>query len=192
MELQDIAMVTLGYAFRAAITPDDDGELCVLQAKDLVRGEIHIGTKGLTRIPANLPGYVGHLKNDDVLLVARGLKAGAFRSAVFKSDALNVIASASIVIIRVFSPDVLPEYISHYLNSKQGQDALANIVTGSYIGALPRKELEKIKIPIPSIEKQRTLLDLYQNIQEQQRVMNRQSEINQNIINATFKNLTLK
>ena len=192
MELQDMAMVTLGYAFRAAIVPDSNGELHVLQAKDLTRGEIHVGTEGLTRIPANLPGYVGHLKNDDVLLVARGLKAGAFRSAVFKSEALNVIASASVVIIRVYSSDVIPEYVSLYLNSKEGQDALAGIVTGSYIGALPRKELEKIKIPIPSLEKQRTLLSLYQNIQEQQRILNRQSEINQNIINATFKNLTTK
>ena len=190
MELQDIAMVTLGYAFRAAIVPDSNGELCVLQVKDLVRGEIHVDTEELTRIPANLPGYVGHLKHDDVLLAARGLKAGMFRSAVFKSEASNVIASASIVIIRVFSPDVLPEYVSLYLNSKEGQDALANIVTGSYIGALPRKELEKIKIPIPSIEKQHTLIQLYENIQEQQRILNRQSEINQNIINATFKSLT--
>jgi len=191
MKLGDIAQVTLGYAFRGAIKPDKDGNILVLQAKDLVRGIPVTDTDHLTPISFDLPGYAGHLKRDDVLLISRGMKAGAFRSAVFESDATNVIASASIIIIRVTALDeVLPEYLSHYLNSKDGQVALSEIVSGSYIGALPRRELEKIKVPVPNINKQKAIVDLYRNMQEQQKILDRKNELKQQIIEATFTNIT--
>ena len=192
IQLQEIAIISLGYAFRTAIVPDEEGELCVLQAKDLVRGALYIGTEGLVQISANLSGYVGYLKKNDVLLVARGLKAGAFRAAVFNGDEQNVIASASVLIIRITAPEVLPEYLVHYLNSTHGQSALTEVVTGSYIGALPRNSLEKIKVPIPTIQKQKAIVDLHRNIQEQQRILDRTNEIKQGIINATFKKLISK
>lgn len=190
MELGDITQITPGYAFRGAITPDKDGNIFVLQAKDLGRNVPVVDTSNLTPISFNMPGYAGHLRFNDVLLVARGLKAGAFRSTVFKATTNNVIASASVHILRVSSPDVLPEYLSHYLNSKDGQLALSEIVSGSYIGALPRRELEKIKIPVPDMNKQKAIVDLYQNIQAQQSILNRRSELKQQIIEATFNNIT--
>ncbi len=189
MKLHDIATITSGYAFRGAITPDKDGNILVFQAKDLIRGVPVIDTESLTRVPFDMPGYAGHLKTNDVLLIARGMKAGAFRATVFMSEAKNVIASSSVHIIRVSSPEINPEYLSYYLNSRAGQIALAGIVTGSYIGALPRRELEKIEIPIPVLEKQKTIINLYKNIEKQQGITEHRSELKKQIINATFSNL---
>lgn len=190
MELGDIVNITPGYAFRGAITPDKDGNIFVFQAKDLVRNEPVADTTNLTPISFNMPGYAGHLQFNDVLLIARGLKAGAFRSTVFKSEATNVIASASIHILRVTSPNALPEYLSHYFNSKDGQNALSEIVSGSYIGALPRRKLEKINIPIPELQKQKAIVDLYQNMRTQKSILERRNELKQQIIEATFTNIT--
>ncbi len=189
-ELHEIATVIAGYTFRGAITPDANGDLYVFQAKDLVRNETVQDVNALTKISSNIPGYAGHLERNDVLLVARGMKAGAFRATVFEAEDKNVIASSSIHVIRVTKEGVLPEYVSHYLNSRQGQEALAEIVTGSYIGALPRKALEKLKIPIPHFKKQQMLIDLYQNIREQQKIISQQNEIKQRIVSETLKNLT--
>jgi restriction endonuclease S subunit len=86
----------------------------------------------------------------------------------------------------------MPEYVSRFLNSKVGQDALSQIVSGSYIGALPRKEVEKIKIPIPTLEKQQAVVDLDRNIREQEKIINRQNEIKHNLVNATFTSLAAK
>jgi len=190
MKLGDIASTIAGFAFRGAITPDTNGDVLVFQAKDLARGAFVTDVHGLTPISSTLAGRAEYLKNNDVLLIARGMKAGAFRSTVFKSGASNVIASASVHIIRVSSSDVLPEYLSHYLNSKDGQDALSQIVTGSYIGALPRRSLEQLKIPIPDLRKQKTIVDLYQNMQMQQKILDRKNELKQQIIEATFTNIT--
>ena len=191
-ELHQISTVIAGYTFRGAIKPDENGGISVFQAKDLVQGEPFKNTDALTKISQDVPGYAGHLKRNDVLLVARGMKSGAFRSTVFDADDTNVLASSSIHVIRVVDENILPEFLSLFLNSKEGQDALAGIVTGSYIGALPRRELEKIKVPIPPLQKQKTLIRQYQNIRDQQKVISRQNELKQNIISATFKSLATK
>ena len=187
--LHEIATVIAGYTFRGAVKPDSNGNIFVFQAKDIVQGEPCEDMSILTKISHDALGYTGYLKKNDILLVARGMKSCAFRSTVFVSEVSNVIASSSVHVIRVTVANVLPEYISHYLNSKEGQDALSQIVSGSYIGALPRRELEKIKIPIPPLQKQQTLINLYRNIREQKKIVGLQNKIKQTIVNATFRNL---
>ena len=189
MELREVATVFAGYTFRGAVKPDPKGHIFVFQAKDLVQGEPVTDTAALTKISDDVPGYGGHLRRNDVVLVARGMKAGAFRSTVFSATDNNVIASSSVHVIRIIGQNILPEFLSLYLNSKEGQDALSNIVTGSYIGAIPRRELEKIKIPVPPLQKQEALIHLFRNMREQKKILDRRSEITQNIINATFKSL---
>lgn len=191
-KLHHVSEVIAGYTFRGAVKPDITGNLFVFQAKDLVQGLPFENTETLTKISHDTPGYSGRLQKNDVLLVARGMRSGAFRSTIFIADESNVIPSSSVHVIRVTSKDVLPEYLSHYLNSKEGQDALSQIISGSYIGALPRKGLEKIDIPIPSLRKQEALINLFRNIREQQKIIDREKKIKQNIINATFKSLSTK
>lgn len=189
MKLHEFSTVIAGYTFRGAIAPKENGDIVVVQAKDIIQGVPITEVDTLTKISYNALTYTGHLEKNDVLLVARGMKSGAFRSTMFVSGASNVIASSSLHIIRITASKVLPEYVSQYLNSPEGQEALSQIVSGSYIGALPRRELEKILVPLPSLQKQRTLVNLYQNVREQQRIFDRKSILNQGIINATFTNL---
>lgn len=190
MLIKDIAQVIAGYTFKKAIESDNSGNIFVFQAKDLIQGEPLINVNTLTKAFLGIPEHAAYLQGNDILLVARGMKSGAFRSTVFMSEESNVIASSSVHIIRIKSEDVLPEYISHYLNSKEGQDSLSQIVSGSYIGAIPRGELERIKIPIPTLQKQKAIVDLHQNMRSQQKILIRRNELKQNIINATFSNLT--
>jgi len=189
MKLGEIADIIPGYAFRGAIVPDKGGALRVFQAKDLAKGVFVTDTSYLIPISFEIPAHAGFLHKDDVLLIARGMKAGAFRSTVFASKESNVIASASVHIIRLTVPDIMPEYVSHYLNSKKGQDDLSGIVTGSYIGAIPRRLLAQVEIPIPDLNKQKAIVDLYNNIQAQQRILDRKKELKQQIIDATFINI---
>lgn len=191
MQIKDIANVITGYTFRGAVKPENNGNVFVFQAKDLVRGKLVTDINSLTRIIHEVKEYSGYLKKNDVLLVARGMKSGAFRSTVFISNAQNVIPSSSVHIIRVTVPNVLPEYISQYLNSSKGQDDLSEIVSGSYIGAILRKDLENVDIPIPSVQKQKTIVNLFNNIQEQQSISNQENKIKQNIINSIYRKVKL-
>jgi restriction endonuclease S subunit len=189
MKLSDVSEVIAGYTFRGAIKPDANGNFFVFQAKDLVQGLPFENVATLTKISHHAPEYSGHLRKNDILLAARGMKSGAFRSTTFIADESNVIPSSSVHVIRVTSKEVLPEYLSHYLNSKEGQDAVSQIISGSYIAALPRKELEKTHIPIPSLRKQEALINLFRNILAQQKIIDRETQIKQNMIHAVFKSL---
>jgi hypothetical protein len=193
MKLYEFAEIITGYGFRSAIEPEVDGPVSVFQAKDLVRDEPFTDINKLTKISQSFLGYEGYLKKNDILIVSRGMKAGAFRATTFASDATNVMASASVHVMRVRSSKlstILPEYVSHYLNSNEGQTELAEMVTGSYIGALPRRELEKIDIPIVPIQEQQMLIDLYRNIRQQQKFLDRKRELVQKIVDAAFSTLT--
>lgn len=194
MKIHEFGSVSMGYTFRGAVNPDPDGKVFVFQARDLSRGVVFGDeeARSLSKTSHPFSGYTGHLCKDDILLAARGMKTGAFRSAVFVSSSQNVVASASVYVIRITSQDILPEYVSYYLNSQDGQNAIASIVSGTHIGAVSRKELEKIDIPIPPLRKQEAFVNLLRNLREQQKIIDREKEIKQNIINATFKSLTAK
>ena len=190
MYLKDIAQVKAGYAFRGAIESDTHGDMFVFQAKDLTQGQFVSPLDILTQISKNTVRNPHVLQRNDILIIARGMKSGSFRAAVFASDAKNVIASSSLHIIRLRDSTVSPEYLSLYLNSKEGQDALSQVVSGSYIGLLPRAALENIRIPIPPREKQDLVVQLYRNAEEQKKILNRRNELNEHIIHAVFERLT--
>ncbi len=192
MYIKDVAKVISGYTFRKAMEPDKNGNILVFQAKNISQGELVSNTEELTKIKHEIFGYKNYIKESDILLVSRGMKSGSFRSAVYIAKDKNVIASSSVHIIRVTDKKILPEYLSLYLNSQEGQKSLSEEISGSYIGSLPRKRLEEIKIPIPDLKKQKAIIDLYRNIKEQEKITNRKKQIKETIINSTFKNLINK
>lgn len=191
MKLKDLAKVMPGYAFRGAIEADFQGDTLVLQARDISRDGFLAEVSHLTPISRKQTGRAEVLCKNDVLLVSRGLKSGSFRATLFMSDASNVIASSSVHILRVKTEKMLPEYLVYYLNSKGGQDALSQIVSGSYIGVLSRGRLsEELDIPLPSLRQQKLLIDLVSNIRRQEEVLERQKVLRQGIVDEVFKKIT--
>lgn len=186
--LKSISEIIPGHSFRKAITPDSSGHTYVFQAKDVIQDEPFLNPTALTKIAYENSGEASFLQKNDVLIVSRGTK---FRSTIFLSDSLNVIASASIHIIRTVSPEINPEYVSHFLNSSIGQAALADKITGNYIGALPVRGLGDIKIKLPSLAQQELIVDLHRNVQTQKLIIDHKVKLEQIIINSIFRSLSI-
>lgn len=192
-DLSQIANIIPGYAFRGAIENYEGGDIFVLQAKNIILNEDILDTSEFIRIKSISLRNPCFLENNDILIVSRGSGLGSFRSAIFKSDSKNIIASSSVSIIRVNDATVLPKYISLYLNSAEGQKAILQIVTGaSYIQSILTKNLADFKIPIPPVHMQKIIISLNENLGQQERIITRKKEIQQEIINSTFKNLINK
>lgn len=193
MKVSNFAEVINGYTFRGAIETAKNRDILVLQAKDITQGENVTEIEKLTPISFKGTRTASFLQKDDVLIVSRGMGVGSFRSAIFSLDATNIIASSSLLILRIKNKEVLPEYISLYFNSIEGQNKILETVAGSYIRAISRKKFEEeIKIPIPSLETQRSLIKLNQNIKQQEKIYDRKKELKKEIINATITNLIKK
>jgi restriction endonuclease S subunit len=193
IKISQLADVINGYTFRGAINKVKDGDVFVLQAKDIIQGQDIQDTKNLTPIDFTGTRTASFLKKNDVLVVSRGTGIGSFRSTVFNLENTNIIASSSVLIIRIKNKEILPEYLSIYINSQEGQNKILETVVGSYIQAISRKKFdEEMKIPIPTLQKQKALIELNKNIKQQEKIYDRKKQLKQQIISATITNLTKK
>ena len=179
--IKDIAEVILGFTFRTTLKETDDGNIAVLQAKNitdnlLIDGDILVLTE-IDKLRSNALA-----KNNDVVISSRG----NFKSAVLHLGKSPVVASSSTYLLRLQTKDVLPEYLSIYLNSKYGQKQIKGRATGAVISALPKRSLESIEVNIPSLAKQRKAIKVYENNLRYQKLINQKlfltNKINESLI----------
>lgn len=188
-ELNKIADIVSGYTFRESIQNDPNGEISVLQAKNVSLSKDITSTEELVKVSSHSIRTPLFLEYNDVILVSRGSGAGTFKSNVFNTYDNNVVSSSSVYVIRIKDPMVLPKFVSLYLNSEVGQRKLQKIVSGAVIQTILLKNLTDFKIPIPPIHIQKSIIALQENVQEQERIMKLKQEIQKTIINASFNNL---
>src|SRR3989338_7888737 len=130
-KLSQLADIVSGYTFRGSVENDPNGDIFVLQAKNIQTNQDIVNTADFITISDKSLRNPYFLEYNDILLVSRGSGIGSFRSAIFVSDETKVMPSSSVHVIRIKDVIVLPKYVSLYLNSPEGQKALSQIVTGA-------------------------------------------------------------
>ncbi|MBU2213021.1 restriction endonuclease subunit S [Patescibacteria group bacterium] len=183
--IADIGDIILGHSFRIAITADGEGNFKVLQAKNIKRDgaiELH----DLTTTFLEKTRTQAFVKNGDVLLSNRG----TFRAALYRGEHQNLIAASSVYIIRIYNTyEVMPEYLTVFLNSIAGQYALGAMNRGTLIKSLPKRSLSELLIPIPTTAKQKLIVDIYRNYQNRAKLYGRKTELEETIANQVITSL---
>ena len=159
-----------------------DGDVKVIQAKDITYdGEVDLSDL----ISVSDIGFKSKFfaKKGDNILAARGNP----RAGVIKNDTEKTIISTSVYILRLKEKNVNPEYLAVYINSWQGQKLLDERMTGAAIKTILRRDLENIEVPVPSLEKQQEIIDIYRNNQTQQKLLKQKAfltnKISEGLIN---------
>lgn len=168
--------------------PSPDGNICVIQTKDMDPREYLISSDGLTKVGIEMIKGTPFVRQGDVLLSSRG--AGSHKAIYVELSQDNIIASSSLYILRVNNKKISPKYLTLYLNSSDGQNQLSQITSGAYIQNITRSNLENMSIPIPPLREQEHLVSLSENFANQDKLLARKREINQNIINDILRKLT--
>lgn len=181
--------IILGYNFRSAIEEDATGNILIIQAKNIVQGQPITHLDGLTRVSIINTRTSALLQKKDILIVSRGTGIGSFRATVFDMREDNVIASWSILIVRVKNPEIIPEYVCLYLNSEDGQKKILETISWATIHTISPKKFSEIDVPIIPLIKQKNMIWLSQNIIQQEEIYNRKKELKQQILTATLKNI---
>lgn len=176
-KLRELTEILHGHPFREAIEEVVDGNLLVVQARD-VRENFYIDTTKLRRI--FLEGKSNFLlrKNDVIFSIRAFLQA-----SVIDVDQ-KMIASASVCIIRPDTSLIIPEYLALYINSRRGQTSLRRYAVGSSISTILMRDLREIEILVPSIAEQELIVNLYKNINKQEKIMDRKKELNKQIFDS--------
>ena len=181
-QIKDIAEVILGFTFRSTLEESSEGNIAVLQAKNIT-DEVIIKEADLIKIDLDKSRTSAMAKSNDVIISSRG----NFKSAVLRSSKQAIIAAGSTYLIRLRTDEVLPEYLAVYLNSRYAQKQIKERTTGVVINALLKRDLEDIEIIIPSHEQQEKTVAVYENnLHLQKQLKQKQyltNKINEGLIN---------
>lgn len=126
------------------------------------------------------------LKKGDVLFAAKGARNFA---AWYENDTIPAVASTSFFVIRLNDTTVLPGYLVWFLNHPGTQTLLKGQARGSSIASISKAVLSELEIPVPTIQKQKLILQLYKlrnkekNLKQQIEIL-REKEIQHLLIKA--------
>lgn len=158
--------------------PIQEGQIVYLQAKHFVsNGEI---TEKLYPDLEHTKRIAKHfLKKGDVLFAAKGTKNFA---AWYENDDIPAVASTSFFVIRLHDRNILPGYLTWFLNHPSTQTLLKGQARGSSIASISKAVLSELEIPIPNIQKQELILKIF-------KLRNKEKNLKQQIENLKEKEI---
>ena len=98
------------------------------------------------------------LKKGNLLLTRKG----TFGNALCLEDDYNYIISSEVFYLKVKQSIVLSKYLEIYFNSNIGQKFFKKISIGAIMGSLSQEAIKSIKVPLPPLEIQKQIVDLYE------------------------------
>lgn len=155
--LKDIADIRTGYSFRAKLEPDSEGNILVVQLKELSdKNTIDISTAVKINMQDVSDNYL--LQKDDLVFRSRGMDSTA---AIMDITANNVILSAPFQRIRLRDTlKIIPEYLLWYINSKDAQTYFSANKTGTSVSMISTAVLADLPVVIPSLEIQKKIIEI--------------------------------
>lgn len=182
MALEEIADVQTGYPFRAKITHDPkQGDLYVIQGKD-IRKDLTLDRSNITRIRLKDTARPEKkfLRQDDVIFMVRSENPYA---VLIAEELPPTVIQNSFNCVRLHSPEeVLPEFLAMILNQSLMRARIAEIIKGSSIPYIRVNDLRAVRIPIPPMAHQNTLVGL-------ERALRRERDLNRELEEARQQQL---
>jgi hypothetical protein len=184
--LADIADVRPGYPFRGAIKDAPDGEAAVVQIKN-VDAERGIDWSGLAKARLEGKRRPDWLKPGDILFTARGNRnaAAAVGEVPFKA-----VSAPHLFLVRIGQEEkAIPEFVAWLMNQPEAQHYFSRSATGSYITSIRKPVLQKLRLQLPSLEKQRLVVQLLDAARKEQVLLEELIENRKLQLNLVARNL---
>lgn len=156
-ELASVVEIRLGHPFRGAIPEMPNGDVRVIQLRDLSRtGLRDCDALMTTTIDGRKePEWV---RDQDLVFIARGWSNYA---ALVSNPPPRTVCSPHLYLMRVKRPDwLLPGFLAWQLQQPPAQRHLRLAAEGTLQVSIRRSELEKLAVRVPPIAQQRTVLEL--------------------------------
>ena len=125
------------------------------------------------------------LNTGDVLFAAKGNKNFA---SCFININFNAVASTSFFVIRLISTNILPEYLTWYLNQSHILEFLKSKAIGTSTQSISKVALGDLEIIFPNIKKQRTILELTKLRSNEKKIRKRIDDLSGNLFQQKIIN----
>ncbi len=170
----------MGLSFRSRIEPDADGNVAVIQMRDLTEDN-KLDHSNLTTININNINERHLVKHKDLVFRSRGKTTTA--TIIDKALGRTIIA-APLFLIRVTSKNVLPEYLCWFINLSSSQAFLHSRATGTAMTMIGKSALDALEIPLPNLETQEQIVALADLLNKEQRLMKNLAEQKEKLVKA--------
>lgn len=151
--LAHIAEVRMGYSFRSRLEADAQGDIAVIQMKDIDDANL-LHPEGLARI--QMPDMKNHhlIQEGDLFFRSRGTTNSA---ALAGGNLGRAILAAPMLLIRPKTEIVEPAYLQWFINHSATQSVLARQSAGTNVKMIGKGALDDLVITVPPLEKQRLI-----------------------------------
>ncbi|WP_350635833.1 restriction endonuclease subunit S [Pseudoalteromonas sp. GW168-MNA-CIBAN-0100] len=172
VKLKSIASVQMGHSFRSRLEPDLNGNLSVIQMKDLTEDN-RLSDQELVQI--DMQGLKEHhrVKENDLAFRSRGQTNTA---ALIDLNLSSAVIAAPLLRIRVESDSVIPAYLCWFINQPSSQSALLSKAAGTAVRMIGKPALEDLDIIFPSLEVQEKIITINRLSIKEQEIMNKLTE----------------
>jgi hypothetical protein len=156
MNIGEAVDVQMGYPFRGRLEADPNGDVAVLQMKDIAGNALPALPPDVTilQLAGRAERYL--LKVGDVIFRSRGQTTATLITA----DLGPVIIAAPMMRLRLRSPGVRPEYLAWYINQPKSQAYLRSELRGTSVLMISTESLKRLGITVPSVQRQEAIVRL--------------------------------
>jgi restriction endonuclease S subunit len=156
-QIKHLAIVQMGYSFRSRLETSKDGEVAVIQMKDLQDDNI-VSCTDLVKIDLNDIKEHHIVQKGDLIFRSRGLLA---TSAILNEDPGIAVLAAPLLRIRVTKLEkVLPEYLNWYISQRDAQIFLTSRAKGTVQKMISKQTVEELEVALPNLENQKQIVEL--------------------------------
>lgn len=141
------------------LVTDENTGIKYLMLSDIQNGIISDDLKNLTGLDAKYDRYFIH---DKSLLLSKN--GAPFKVAIAEiNDGERILGNGNLFIIELDEKKANPYYIKAFFNSEIGITSLKKIAVGATIPNIAAESLKKMIVPLPSLEKQNKVAEMYQS-----------------------------
>lgn len=184
--------LTVEYGTSAKTTDDPDG-VPVLRMGNLQDGEIRMDTlKYLPNAHAEFPDLL--LQDGDVLFNRTNSPELVGKSAVFRSSGRPVSFASYLLRVKC-KPEILPDILAGYVNSRYGRSWISTVVSQQVGQAnVNGSKLRALRVPVPPLSEQHAIVARLRHHMEQCRraarefdvQLARSARLRQSVLQAAF------
>lgn len=150
-----LAEVRMGYSFRSRLEPHADGEVSVIQMKDIDDSNF-LHTEALVHIqmPDLKDRHLVH--TGDLLFRSRGITNSA---AMVGGDLGRAVLAAPMLLIRPTAESIDSAYLLWFINHPATQAGLASQAAGTAVKMISTSALANLPVTVPPLDTQRQIVE---------------------------------
>lgn len=145
-----------------ALSSEEDTGFDYITLADIQDGIVGKTLRHLTNIPK---GYDKYLVGDKSIILSKVGKPAKF-AIVHVPEGSQIMATGNLFVLELNRDKIDPYYLLAFFDSPEGNRILNHYYDGLTIPSIRIQSLKKIKIPVPSMEKQKIVAQKYRQYQK--------------------------